>query len=229
VLDQEFVLPEGIFKDELTDNYGRFIFEPLERGYGVTIGNSLRRVLLSSIMGAAIVAVRIDGVYHEFTTIPGVLEDVPDIILNLKRVRFRFEDSETNSANVFIRREGEGEIKASDLEVPPELTLVTPDVHIATLTAPDAKLYAELSVWRGRGYVPQDEIPKHLFPEGTQVIDGVFSPITKVNYSIENVRVKARTDYERLILEIWTDGSVSPEKALEEASLRLKDAIEALC
>lgn len=228
MLDQEFVLPEGIFKEELTDNYGRFIFEPLERGYGVTIGNSLRRVLFSSIMGASIVAVKIDGVYHEFTTIPGVLEDVPDIILNLKKVRFRFDNPEVDSASVFLRREGEGEVKARDIEVPSELSLVTPDIHIATLTAPDARLYAELSVWRGRGYVPQDEIPKNLFPEGTQIVDGLFSPVVKVNYFIENVRVKARTDYERLILEIWTDGSVSPQKALEEASLRLKDAIDKL-
>lgn len=228
MLDQEFVLPEGIFKEEVKDNFGRFIFEPLERGYGLTIGNSLRRILLSSVTGASVVAVRIDGVYHEFTTIPGVLEDVPVIVLNLKKVRFRFDNPEVDSATVYLRKEGEGEVKASSMDVPAELTLITPDLHIATLTSPEAKLYMEITVWKGRGYVSADEIPKAPFPEGTQILDGVFSPVVKVNYTVENVRVKARTDYERLILEIWTDGSINPEKALEEASLRLKDAVDRL-
>jgi DNA-directed RNA polymerase subunit alpha len=222
------VLPEGIFKEEVRDNYGKFIFEPLERGYGVTIGNSLRRILLSSVTGAAIVAVKIDEIYHEFTSIPGVLEDVPQIMLNLKKVRFRFDDPEATSAVARLVKEGEGEVIAKDIEVPAELTLITPDVHIATLTAPEASLRMQLTIWRGRGYVPAEEIPKSLFPEGTQILDGVFSPVTKVNYHVENVLVKARTDFERLILEIWTDGSVAPDRALEEASLRLKDAVDRL-
>lgn len=224
----EFIWPEGIYVEEHTDTYGKFSFAPLERGYGITIGNSLRRILLSSIEGASIIAVRIDGVLHEFSTIPGVLEDVPEIILNLKKIRVKLEDPEVDRASMFLRAEGKKKIKASDIEVPHSIRLVTPDVHIAELTKEDARLYMEMIVARGRGYIPASEIPEAGFPEGTIFVDGLFSPVTKVNFKVENVRVKARTDYEKLTLEVWTDGTITPEEALNEAVSILSEGISRL-
>jgi DNA-directed RNA polymerase subunit alpha len=228
MISMEFILPKGLYVETLNDRYGRFVFVPLERGYGITIGNSLRRVLLSSIPGAAIVAVRIDGVLHEFSTIPGVLEDVPEIILNLKKIRLKFDETDEDRASLYLRAEGEREVKAGDLDVPASITVVNPETHIATLTKKNAKLYMELVVMRGRGYVPANEIPKAGFPEGTIFVDGLFSPIVKANYTVENVRVKARTDYEKLILDVWTDGTIKPDEAVRKASELLKEAIEKL-
>jgi len=224
----EFVLPKGVYKEEVTETYGRYVFVPLERGYGITIGNALRRILLSSIPGASIIAVNIDGVLHEFTTIEGIYEDVPQIILNLKKIRVRFEDPEEEKASMYLRAEGQREVKASDLEVPASLKIVTPDVHIATLTSDKARLYMELTVAKGVGYVPADEISKAGFPETTIFIDGLFSPVVRVNTTIENVRVKAKTDYEKLILEIWTDGTVTPDEAFNKASDILHQHVERL-
>ncbi len=223
---REFKPPKGIQIEEETPTYGRYVFMPLERGYGITIGNALRRVLLSSIEGAAIIAFRIDGVPHEFTSIPGVLEDVPDIVLNLKKVRFRFDAPEADQVTAYIRKEGVGEIKAGDLEVPAELQVVNPDQHIATLTKEDAKIYAELIVAKGRGYQPVENLPKQTLPAGFILIDGVFSPVTKVNFTVENMRVEERTDYERLNLEIWTDGTRTPWEVLQEAARILLEHFE---
>jgi len=224
-MEYEFLLPKGIQAEELTDSYGRFVFMPLERGYGVTIGNALRRVLLSSIEGAAIVGIRIDGVLHEFTTIPGVLEEVPQIILNLKKVRLKIDNPDVDSATLRIRAEGKRELKSGDIEAPDTVTIVTKDIHIATLTTDDARLYAELFVRRGRGYVPTEEMPQESFPVNTILIDAIFSPIRKVNFTVENVRVRARTDYEKLILEIWTDGTIRPDEALRKAAEIIREAM----
>ena len=226
MFDTQFVLPEGIFVEEINDTYGRFVYVPLERGYGITVGNALRRVLLSSIPGYSIVAMRIDGVSHEFSTIPGVMEEVPQIVLNLKGVRLKMDDAVDTRATLYIRAEGAKEVKAGDIDVPEYVEIINPEHHIATLTRDDAKLYAELIAAKGRGYVPSTEMSKEGFPAGTIFIDGVFSPIVKVNYTVENVRVKARTDYEKLILEIWTDGTIRPDTALEMATKTLLQSIE---
>ncbi len=223
---RKFEVPRGIQIEEETPTYGRYTLMPLERGYGITVGNALRRVLLSSIQGAAIIALRIEGVPHEFTAIEGVLEDVPDIVLNLKKVRFRFDVPEVDQATAFIRKEGAGEIKAGDIETPGEMEVVNPDQHIATLTKDDARFYAELVVARGWGYQPVDEIPKHQFSTGHIFLDGVFSPVVKVNFTVENIRVEERTDYERLNLEIWTDGTRKPWEVLQEATRILLDHFE---
>ncbi len=224
----ELLLPSGLTKEEVTDSYGKYVITPLERGYGVTIGNALRRVLLSSIEGAAIVAVRFDNVLHEFSTLPGVYEEITEIILNLKKIRIKFDNPEVKSATLRIFAEGEGEVKAGDIQAPADVTIVNKDVHIASLTSDDAQLIGELYVMRGRGYVPSEDIPKEGFPVNTIVIDGIFSPVTKVNYTVENVRVRARTDYEKLTLEIWTDGTIHPDRALESAADILKRSFEAI-
>ncbi len=226
MFDTQFVLPEGIFVEELNDKYGRFVYVPLERGYGITVGNALRRVLLSSIPGYSIVAMRIDGITHEFSTIPGVMEEVPQIVLNLKGIRLRLDEEVSTTATLYIRAEGAREVKAGDIDVPEYVEIVNPEHHIATLTRDDARFYAELIVAKGRGYIPANEMSKEGFPAGTIFIDGVFSPIVKVNYTVENVRVKARTDYEKLILEIWTDGTIKPDTALEMATKTLLKSIE---
>lgn len=227
-MEYELLLPRGLTKEEVNDTYGRYVITPLERGYGVTIGNALRRVLLSSIEGAAIVAVRFDGVLHEFATLPGVYEEITEIILNLKKVRIKFENPEVRNATLRIFAEGMTEVKAGDIQTPAEVTIVNKDVHIASLTSDEAKLIGELYVTRGYGYVPSENIPKEGFPANTIVIDGIFSPIKKVNFSVENVRVRARTDYEKLTLEIWTDGTVHPDAALEKAAEILKNSFGAI-
>jgi DNA-directed RNA polymerase subunit alpha len=222
------MLPEGLYQEVEGENYGEFVFVPLERGYGVTVGNALRRVLLSSMPGASIVAARFDGVAHEFSTIPGVKEELPEVILNLKRVKFRFDDPETDRAFVYLRAEGKTDVTAADLDVPASLSLLNPDISLATLTAKKSRLYAELVVVRGRGYVPADDLPKSGYPAGTVFLDGIFSPVTKVNFRVENVRVKARTDYEKLVLQVWTDGTMAPKDSILKAASFLREATDRL-
>lgn len=211
-----------IEEKELTPTYGKFVAEPLERGFAITIGNSLRRVLLSSLQGAAITAVRCQGVLHEFSTVPGVREDVADIILNLKEVRFRLNDGLEATAKIESR--GEGEVRAGDIKVGPNLEILNPEHHIASL-AKDAKLSMELTVKAGRGYVPADRNKDEEAPVGTIPIDSIFSPVLKVNYNVTNARVGQRTDYDRLNLEIHTDGSVRPDDALAYAARILQDQL----
>jgi DNA-directed RNA polymerase subunit alpha len=226
--EMDLMLPEGLHQEIAEANHGKFVFVPLERGYGVTVGNALRRVLLSSMPGASIVAARFDGVAHEFSTISGVKEELPEVVLNLKQVRLRFDDTETDRAFVYLRAEGKTDVKASDLDVPASLTLLTPDIPIATLTSKKSRLYAELVVVKGRGYVPADDLPKAGYPAGTVFLDGIFSPVTKVNFRVENVRVKARTDYEKLILDVWTDGTMEPKDAILNAANFLRESIDRL-
>lgn len=217
------LLPKKVVREEISDRYGKFIITPLERGYGTTIGNALRRILLSSIPGAAIVSCRIDGVLHEFTTIDGVLEDIPQIILNLKRVRMKlFTD---RPKIVTLTGVGKKELKAGDISTNGEIEIVNPDLHIATLED-KAKLAMELTVERGIGYVPAEQLKKRHHPIGTIFIDALFSPVLKVNHKVEPTRVGHRTDYDKLMLEIWTDGTIKPEDVLKTGARILRDVME---
>jgi DNA-directed RNA polymerase subunit alpha len=204
---------------ELSRNYGRFIAEPFERGFGITIGNALRRVLLSSLTGYAVTAVRVKGVLHEFSTLPGVKEDITDIILNLKEVRLRLHEGDQITAT--LKAKGEATVTARDITAGPSLEILTPDQHIATLDR-GAELDMELVVKEGRGYVPAERSDDEE-PIGTVRLDATFSPIRKVNFIVTNARVGQRTDYDRLAIEIWTDGSISPRDALTSASRILRD------
>ena len=218
-------MPEGVERDEATysSNYGKFIVQPLERGFGVTLGNSFRRVLLSSLHGAAITHIRIDGVSHEFSAVPGVVEDVSEMVLNLKQVKIKLLNKKPDK--VVIPLKGPGVFKAGDIQKETaEIEILNPDHEIATLNE-DAEFQIELRIGRGRGYVPAEENKLPDPPIGTVPIDAIFNPIVKVNYQIENTRVGHRTDYERLILEVWTDGSVTPDDALTFAGKILKDHI----
>lgn len=197
------------------NRYGKFVCEPLERGYGITLGNSLRRILLSSLPGAAVTSVKIDGVLHEFSTIPGVREDVTDIILNLKELYIKLHGDETRV--VRIDTEGKGEVKAADIITDPDVEILNPDLHIATLGA-GSSLRMEITVERGRGYVPADKNKKADHVIGVIPVDSIFSPILRVNYNVTDTRVGNVTDYDKLTLEIWTDGSIRPEEAVSKAA-----------
>lgn len=219
-------MPEGVERDEgsYSATFGKFIVQPLERGFGATIGNTFRRVLLSSLQGAAITQVRIEGVQHEFSTIPGVVEDVSEIILNFKQVRMKLINKRPD--RVSIRLKGKGQFTAGDIQSDsPDFEILNPDLLIATLNE-DADLSVELKIGRGRGYVPAEENKVPDQPIGTIAIDAIFNPIVNVNYTVENTRVGHRTDYERLILEVSTDGSVTPDDALTYAGQIIKDHIE---
>jgi DNA-directed RNA polymerase subunit alpha len=220
---RDLIKPKGVEFDEkeLTPTYGRFFAEPLERGYGITIGNALRRILLSSLPGFAITAVRIQGVLHEFSTLAGVKEDVTDIVLNLKEVRLRLHEGDQLTAT--LRAKGETPVTARDITGGPSLEILTPEQHIATL-GKDAELEMELVVKRGRGYVPGERTDEDE-PIGTIRLDAVYAPIRKVNFTVTNARVGQRTDYDRLALEIWTDGSISPREALTYAARVMRDQI----
>jgi DNA-directed RNA polymerase subunit alpha len=220
----DLIKPKQLEVDEksLTSTYGKFYAEPFERGFGQTIGNSLRRILLSSLMGASIVAVRIKGILHEFSTIPGVTEDVTDIILNLKEVRLRLNDGEQQTLK--IEAKGPGTVQAKDIIAPPSVEILNPEHKVATLSR-DAKLEAEMTVRLGRGYVPAERNKEEGAPVDTIFIDAVFSPIQKVNFTVTNARVAQRTDYDRLVFEVHTDGSVKPEDAMAYAAKILQDQV----
>ncbi len=216
-------MPDGVHVEEASSTYGRFVIQPLERGFGVTIGNALRRVLLSSLQGVAVTALKVDGVQHEFSTINGVAEDVADIILNLKGVRFSAND--TLDSNIHLTLEGPRDWKAGDIaEATSDYTVLNPDHHIATL-AEDAHLSIELRMGRGRGYVASDDNKQADDPIGVIAIDSIFTPIRNVKYTIKPTRVGQRIDYERLMLEITTDGSVTPDDAMASAAGILRDHI----
>ncbi|MDD2492174.1 MAG: DNA-directed RNA polymerase subunit alpha [Eubacteriales bacterium] len=200
--------------------YGKFVLEPLERGYGTTLGNSLRRVLLSSLPGSAITSVKIDGVLHEFSTIPGVVEDVTDIVLNLKQLNLALNSDEAKV--IRIDKEGEGVITAGDIIAGPEVDILNPEQVIATLDK-NGKLFIEMVIERGRGYIPAVSNKKEEDSIGTIPIDAIFSPIKKVNFSVEDTRVGQKTDYDRLILEVWTRGSITPSQAISLSAKVLAD------
>lgn len=209
--------------DSFTDFYGKFVCEPLERGFGITLGNSLRRVLLSSLHGAAIVSVKFDGVPHEFTTIPGIKEDVTDIILNLKEVNLKVVEEE-EEIKVFLDVKGGNVVKASDMITGGKVEIMNPDQPVATLNK-DAVLHAEMLVRTGRGYVPAEKNVTGDQQIGVIPIDALFSPVRRVTYIVGNARVGQRTDYDKLTLEIWTDGTVNPQDALAFAAKILKEQV----
>lgn len=220
----ELVLPRRVEaeKDTLKDNYGKFIAEPFERGYGHTLGNSLRRLLLSSIEGAAVTAVKIKNVLHEFATIKGVKEDVMGILLNLKNLRFKLYSPGPEILFLKVNKR-DGAVYGKDIQLNNNVEIVNPDLLIATVDS-DAELEMEIEVSRGRGYLPLEKQRRENLPLGTILLDAIFSPVRKVNYEIENARVGQITDYDRLVLEIWTDGTIKPQDALAYAAKILKDS-----
>jgi DNA-directed RNA polymerase subunit alpha len=220
-----FEMPKRLSKEEstATDVYAKFIAEPFETGYGHTIGNSIRRVLLSSLEGAAITSVKIDGAMHEFTTVDGAVEDVTDIVLNLKQVKFKAHSREPQSLLLSVNREGA--VTAADIELNQNIEIVNPGQLICTLDR-KKKLEIELEVRVGRGFCPGDENKKIDQPIGVIAIDSLFSPVTRVRYAVEAARVGQRTDYDKLIIEIWTDGRISPDDALTQASAILQHHLD---
>ena len=222
---RDLIKPKKLEADEksLTATYGKFVGEPLERGFGTTIGNSLRRVLLSSLYGAAISAVRIKGILHEFSTLPGVTEDVTDIVLNLKEVRLKLIDAAQDTVRLSVK--GEREVTAADVVTGPRVEILNPEQHIATLSKEGA-LDIEMVVRRGRGYVAAEHNKEEGDPVGTIPLDAIFSPVRKVNFNVTNARVGQRTDYDRLVMEVWTDGSIGPEDAIAFAARILQDQLD---
>jgi DNA-directed RNA polymerase subunit alpha len=209
-------------KETLTPFYGKFTAEPFERGLGITIGNSLRRILLSSLQGAAITSVKIDGVLHEFSTIPGTKEDMTEIILNLKEVRLKLHTE--GPKTIRVKTEGPKVLKAGDILTGDAVEILNPDHYIATLSR-DGKLSMEMLVKMGRGYVPAERNKEENQPVGTIPMDAIFSPTKKVNYTVTNARVGQITDYDKLTLEVWTDGSLNPEEAIAHSAKILKDQL----
>jgi DNA-directed RNA polymerase subunit alpha len=209
-------------KETLTPFYGKFTAEPFERGFGITIGNSLRRILLSSLQGAAITSVKIDGVLHEFSTIPGAKEDITEIVLNLKEVRLKLHTE--GPKTIRVKAEGPKVLKAGDILTGDAVEILNPDHYLATLSR-DGKLSMEMVVKVGRGYVSAERNKEETQPIGTIPMDAIFSPIKKVNYTVTNARVGQITDYDKLTLEVWTDGSLNPEEAVAHAAKILKDQL----
>ena len=211
------VMPK-IERDAETRNYGKFIISPLERGYGVTLGNSLRRVLLSSLEGAAVTSIRISDILHEFTDIPGVREDVMQVILQIKQLRLKLNG--VDNARMLLEVRGEGTVTAADIIAPPEVEIVNPELYLFTVDDPKAYLTIDFVVERGRGYSPAEERSGSL-PIGELPVDAIFSPVKKVNWEVASARVGQSTNYDKLIMEIWTDGTISPDRALSSAALIL--------
>jgi len=200
--------------------YGKFVIEPLERGYGTTLGNSLRRILISSLPGAAVTSIKVDGVLHEFTTIPGVIEDMTEIILNIKELRLKlFCD---HPKTLYIDFEGEGEVTAADIKPDADVEILNPDLHIATLSGA-GRLFMEINVNHGRGYAPAEKNKLPNQPIGVIPIDSIYTPVTKVNYTVEDTRVGQVTDYDKLSIEVWTDGSIRPDEAISLGAKILSD------
>lgn len=216
-------MPKGIVKEKGDSRYGKFVIEPFERGWGITVGNALRRVLLSSLQGAAVVSVRFEGVSHEFSAIDGVKEDVAEIILNLKQLRVKLLSDE--DATLRLDVSGEGEVRAEHIEANPDVQILNPDLHLATL-GQSGSLTLEMRVSDGRGYVVSDDLKREDDPIGVIPIDANFSPVSRVSYEVADTRVGQRTDFNRLEMEIWTDGSIEPEDALAYAAKLLVDHLE---
>ena len=218
---KNLTMPKQIAPDAAnTDRYGKFVIEPLERGFGITLGNALRRTLLSSLQGAAVTAVRIDGVLHEFSTLPGVIEDVTEIILNLKQVRLKLHGDGPKKGVFEIR--GKGEVRAGNLQVDTEIEVLNPDLHVATLNR-DGDFRMEVEISGGRGYLSADQHSQVDRPIGVIPIDSLFSPVTRVNYTVEATRLGQRIDFDKLTLEVWTDGSILPSDSVAVAAKILRD------
>ncbi|MBI5193126.1 MAG: DNA-directed RNA polymerase subunit alpha [Nitrospirae bacterium] len=222
VKTKDFQIPKKLEFDEstITNTYGRFVAEPFERGFGATIGNSIRRILISSIVGAAVTSIKIEGVPHEFSTIPGVKEDVTDIILNIKTLRVKLYSEKPKT--IYIQKKGPCTVLGKDIIHDADVDILSPDLLIATLEK-DAKLEIEMAVKLGRGYVVAENNKEDGMPIGVIPIDSIFSPVQRVNFRVENTRVGGQTDYDRLILDVWTDGSIKPDDAVSQAARILKD------
>ncbi len=219
---RDLIKPKSVPVEDATGTYGKFVCEPLERGFGITLGNALRRVLLSSLQGAAITAVKIDGALHEFTSVPDVVEDVTDIVLNLKEVVCKAHSPKTHTAR--IDKEGPAEVTVADIQGSDQLEFLNPK-HVICTVAKGGRFSAELTINVGRGYVPAERNKTLGMPIGTTAIDGIFSPIRKVNYTVTNARVGQITDYDKLTLEVWTNGAVRPHDAVAWAAKILKDQL----
>ncbi len=209
--------------ESLTSRHGKLVVEPLEKGFGITLGNSLRRVLMSSIPGTAVTSVKIEGVPHEFTVIPGIKEDVTEIILNIKELQIKSYSEDPVA--LYLDVQGPGEVIASQIETGHKVDILNPDLVIATLDSDRSRLTMEMRVERGKGYLPVEKRHGEDFPVGTVLVDAIFSPVIKVNFSVENARVGRETDYDRLILEVWTNGAVHPQDAVAIAAKILKDHV----
>lgn len=218
------VTPE-LIRDKESRNYSKFIISPLEQGYGVTLGNSLRRVLLSSLEGAAVTSVRISEALHEFSDIPGVREDVLQVLLQIKQIRLIMHEGDV--AHMHLEVKGEGQFVAGDIQLPSELEIVNPDLYLFTSDDPKTQLSLEFTVERGRGYQPADPQSREL-PIGELPVDAIFTPVKRVNYVVSNARVLQSTNYDRLELEIWTDGTISPQKSLSSAAKILIDQLRTI-
>jgi len=222
---KNFQMPKGVTIEEetVTDSYTKFVIEPLERGFGTTIGNSIRRVLLSSLPGAAVIGVRIDGAAHEFSTMPNVMEDVAEIILNLKGLRLLLHSEEPKL--LILEAEGKGDVTALDIQTDADVEILNQNLHIATLDE-GGQIRMEIHVDSGRGYViaEQNKMPDQ--PIGVIALDAMFSPVTRVNFQVENTRIGQRTDYDKLVLEVWTDASVDPQDALSTAAQILRNHLQ---
>lgn len=220
----EFEKPQIEIKELSADGkYGCFVVEPLERGYGITLGNSLRRILSSSLPGSAISSVKIDGVLHEFSTVPGVKEDVIEVILNLKGLAIRDTSENFEPKVIYIEAAGEGEVTGADIKCGPELEILNPELHIATLNGGNASLYMELTVTRGRGYEGIDKLKKTELPIGVIPVDANYTPVERVNFVVEDTRVGQQTDYDKLTLEVWTNGTLKPDESVSLAAKVLSE------
>mgnify|MGYP003297404056 FL=1 len=203
--------------------YGKFVVEPLERGYGITLGNSLRRIMLSSLPGAAVSQVKIEGVEHEFSSIPGVKEDVTEIIMNIKSLAIKNSCETNESKTAYIEYEGEGVVRASDIQVDPDVEILNPDTVIATLSGKNTKLYMELTITKGRGYVSADKNKREDLPIGVIAIDSIYTPVERVNVTVQNTRVGQITDYDKLTLDVHTNGTLVPDEAVSLAAKVLSE------
>jgi len=212
-ITNNMVFPHKVDSDAVTHNYGRFTMSPLEGGYGLTLGNALRRVLLSSLPGAAVTSIRVSDVHHEFSAIPNVREDMTQLILQVKQLRLSLFDVE--SARLRLEHRGEGTVTAADIQCPPEVEIENPELYLFTVDSPDAHLEMEFEVRTGRGYSPAED--RGRLPIGELPVDAIFSPIRRVNFDVDRARVAQRTNYDKLVLEIWTDGTIRPEDALSRA------------
>lgn len=203
--------------------YGKFVVEPLERGYGITLGNSLRRIMLSSLPGAAVSQVKIEGVLHEFSSIPGVKEDVTEIIMNIKSLAIKNSSDTNEPKTAYIEYEGEGVVRASDIQVDQDVEILNPDLVIATLSGKDTKLYMELTITRGRGYVSSERNKTEDLPIGVIAVDSIYTPVERVNVTVENTRVGQITDFDKLTLDVFTNGTLEPDEAVSLAAKVLSE------
>lgn len=213
-ITSNMVLPHKVETNAVTQNYGRFIISPLESGFGLTLGNALRRVLLSSLPGAAVTSVRVSDVHHEFSAIPSVREDMTQLILQVKQLRLILHEGE--SARLRLDHRGEGTVLASDIWCPPEVQIINPDLYLFTVDSPDSHIEMEFEVRAGRGFSPAED--RGRLPIGELPVDAIFSPIRRANFTVESARVGQRTNYDKLVLEVWTDGSIRPEEAMSQAA-----------